>query len=168
MNIGEASKATGLSVKMIRYYESIGLIPPAPRTLSGYRVYRGRDLSTLRFIRKARELGFLVEHIQRLINLWQNDRRASADAKDIALEQVRELEGRIAEMQAILGNLRRLAESCSGNEHPVCPIIDHMASGEPNMAKKIIAPRFDGVATLSSTMKRRVTTTTFAAQGLRA
>lgn len=69
MNIGEASKETGLSVKMIRYYEGIGLIPPAPRTLSGYRVYRWRDLGTLRFIRKARDLGFLVEHIQRLIHL---------------------------------------------------------------------------------------------------
>jgi len=169
MNIGEASKATGLSVKMIRYYESIGLIPPAPRTLFGYRVYGGRDISTLRFIRKARDLGFLVEHIQRLINLWQNDRRASADAKDIALEQVRELESKIAEMQTILGNVRRLAESCSGNEQPVCPIIDHMASSETNQMRTITAPRFDGVATLSSTMKRRGTSTTkFSDQGLRA
>src|SRR5690606_9303529 len=113
MNIGEAAKATGVSAKMIRYYESIGLIRPAARTFSGYRVYTEKDLHNLRFIKRARELGFSMERIQQLIGLWQNTERPSAEVKQIALAHVAELEEKIRELTAMRDTLRRLADHCS-------------------------------------------------------
>jgi MerR family transcriptional regulator, copper efflux regulator len=155
MNIGEASKATGISVKMIRYYESIGLIPAALRTFSGYRVYGDREVETLRFIRRARDLGFLVEDIDRLIRLWRNSGRASAEVRKLALAHVSEIERKIADLQSMAGDLRQLADSCQGDESPDCAIIDHMRTLPSARRPALPSPRFDGVTILSDRMKPR-------------
>ena len=126
MNIGEASKSSGVSAKMIRYYESIGLIPAAGRTVAGYRVYTMTDVQLLRFIRRARDLGFSVEKIEELLALWQDRSRQSADVKQIALEQIAGLEVRIREMQAMMDTLRHLADACCGDHRPDCPILDDL------------------------------------------
>lgn len=165
MNIGEASKATGVSVKMIRYYESIGLIPAAVRTLSGYRVYRDIDIRTLQFIRRARGLGFSVEQMQQLIELWRNQNRSSAAVKTVALEHVRELEAKIAEMESMARALRHLAGSCHGDAKPDCPILDDLMAGEPTPARKVSQPRFDGVATVSRNMKPQLRAASAVRQG---
>src|SRR3546814_571829 len=127
MNIGQAAQASGVSAKMIRYYEGIGLIPKADRTGSGYRVYSEREASSLRFIRRARDLGFSVEQIGDLLALWRDRERASADVKQLALERVAVLEGRVAQLLQICETLRHLAEHCHGDERPECPIIDGLA-----------------------------------------
>ncbi len=129
MNIGEASKASGVSAKMIRYYESIGLIPAAGRTVAGYRVYTMTDVQLLRFIRRARDLGFSVERIEELLALWQDRSRQSADVKQIALQQIASLEVRIREMQAMMDTLRHLAEACCGDHRPDCPILADLVNG---------------------------------------
>ncbi|MBA3911208.1 MAG: Cu(I)-responsive transcriptional regulator [Rhodobacter sp.] len=129
MNIGEASKSSGVSAKMIRYYESIGLIPAVGRTISGYRVYSMTDVQLLRFIRRARDLGFSVEKIQELLALWQDRSRQSADVKQIALEQIAGLETRIREMKAMMDTLRHLANECCGDHRPDCPILADLVSG---------------------------------------
>jgi Cu(I)-responsive transcriptional regulator len=123
MNIGDASKATGISVKMLRYYEDIGLVRPAQRTESGYRVYSDRQIATLRFVRRARDLGFQVKQIAELLDLWQNGSRASADVKALALAHVRELEQRRRELDAMIDTIEHLAHSCQGNDRPDCPIL---------------------------------------------
>lgn len=134
MNIGEAAKASGVNAKMIRYYESIGLIEPAGRTAAGYRVYGESDIATLRFIRRARDLNFSVEKIGELLALWRDRDRASADVKRIALEQVEALEARMRELREMAGTLRHLAETCHGDGRPDCPIIHdlscHSSAGE--------------------------------------
>lgn len=127
MNIGEAAKATGVSAKMIRYYEETGLIRPAARTASGYRVYRDRDIQTLRFIRRARDLGFSMKEIEGLLALWQDRARASADVKAIALSHVADLERRIEEMRGMAATLTHLAAHCHGDGRPDCPILDDLA-----------------------------------------
>jgi len=127
MNIGDAAKASGVSAKLIRYYESIGLIPEAGRTASGYRVYTAAEVNTLRFIKRARTLGFSIERIQHLIGLWQDKARASSEVKHIALEHVTELEAKIAEMQAMRDALRELADACHGDHRPDCPILRDLA-----------------------------------------
>lgn len=114
MNIGEAAKVSGVSAKMIRYYESVGLLNPAKRTDSGYRVYHDDEIHLLRFIRQARRLGFLVDDIRKLLALWQDRSRASAEVKAIALEHVAELDGRIAELTDMRNTLVNLAAHCSG------------------------------------------------------
>lgn len=129
MNIGEASKASGVSAKMIRYYESIGLIPAAGRTTSGYRVYTMTEVQLLRFIRRARDLGFPVEKIEDLLALWQDRSRQSGDVKRIALEQIAWLETRIREMQSMMDTLRHLADACCGDHRPDCPILADLVSG---------------------------------------
>ena len=129
MNIGEAAKASGVSAKMIRYYESIGLIPSAGRTASGYRVHTMTDVQLLRFIRRARDLGFPVERIEELLALWQDRSRQSADVKRIALEQIAGLETRIREMQAMMDTLRQLADACCGDHRPDCPILADLLEG---------------------------------------
>jgi len=128
MNIGEAAKASGVSAKMIRYYEEIGLIPKAPRAASGYRNYEGADVHTLRFIRQARDLGFSIEKISELLALWRDRDRSSADVKKVALTHLAELEGRIRELQAMADTLRHLASNCHGDDRPDCPIIDTLAA----------------------------------------
>jgi MerR family copper efflux transcriptional regulator len=150
MNIGEASKATGISVKMIRYYEGIGLIPAALRTYSGYRVYSDSEVETLRFIRRARDLGFLVEDIGRLLLLWRDSGRASAKVRQVALAHVRVIEAKVADLQAMAVDLRLLAESCPGDDSSACAIIDHMQSAPPPARRSApAAPRFDGVAVVA-------------------
>lgn len=128
MNIGEAARASGVSAKMIRYYESTGLITPAQRTDGGYRAYGPDDIHVLRFVRRARDLGFSMADIARLLGLWRDRSRASADVKRIALNQVAELRRRIAEMQEMAGTLEHLAAHCHGDERPDCPIMDDLAA----------------------------------------
>ncbi len=129
MNIGEAAKATGVSAKMIRHYESVGLIQPADRAESGYRVYSAADVSTLRFIRRARDLNFSMEKIGHLLALWRDRGRASADVKRIAMEQVEMLEARMRELEEMAGTLRYLARNCHGDDRPDCPIIGSLSDG---------------------------------------
>jgi Cu(I)-responsive transcriptional regulator len=114
---------------MIRYYESIGLLPRAQRTDSGYRVYREADVHTLRFIRRARDLGFSMEQISELLALWREPGRASADVKKLAQTHIDELETRAAQLMAMSRTLRHLAEHCHGDQRPECPILDDLAEG---------------------------------------
>jgi len=135
MNIGQAAKASGVSAKMIRHYESIGLIAPADRTGSGYRVYEKNDVATLRFIRRARDLNFSTEQIKELLALWQDRDRASADVKRLALAHAAALEARMRELQEMAGTLKHLAKNCHGDGRPECPIIEELAqAAEPGPA----------------------------------
>ncbi len=127
MTIGEAAKSSAVSAKMIRHYESIGLLPKAQRTQSGYRLYDETDVHTLRFIQRARSLGFPLETIRTLLALWRNRRRSSAQVKGLALHHVEGLERKIAEMQAMVRTLKHLAHHCHGDERPDCPILDDLA-----------------------------------------
>jgi MerR family transcriptional regulator, copper efflux regulator len=129
MNIGEASKASGVSAKMIRYYEQIGLIKPAHRTDSSYRTYAENDVHTLRFIRRARDLGFSVEQMKTLLALWRDRSRASADVKAVALEHIAELERKAAAIAEMTKTLGDLVKSCHGDTRPDCPIIEGFAEG---------------------------------------
>ncbi|OWT79893.1 MULTISPECIES: Cu(I)-responsive transcriptional regulator [unclassified Achromobacter] len=128
MNIGQAATATGISAKMIRYYEGIGLIDAAGRTEAGYRVYSEHDLHTLRFIRRARDLGFSIEVMRDLLALWRDRGRASADVKRIALEHVAELERKAAALRQMADTLQHLAAHCHGDQRPDCPIIDELGA----------------------------------------
>lgn len=128
MNIGEASRLSGVSTKMIRHYESLGLVPGVPRTDAGYRQYDEDSLHTLRFIRRSRDLGFDMKEIAALLQLWRNRRRSSAEVKRIALVHVADLEQRIAAMQAMQRTLKHLAHCCAGDERPDCPILDDLAA----------------------------------------
>lgn len=129
MNIGEASAASGVSAKMIRYYEEIGLIRAPARTASGYRTYSDADVHILRFVRRARDLGFSVEGIGELLALWQDRSRQSADVKRVALGHVAALETKIAELRAMADTLRELADCCAGDARPDCPILADLADG---------------------------------------
>ena len=126
-NIGEASAATGVSAKMIRHYESVGLIPPAQRTFAGYRLYADADLHRLRFIKRARLLGFPMKQIEQLLGLWNDRQRASAEVKALAEAHAAQLAERIAEMQAMQRTLQSLARHCQGDQRPDCPILDDLA-----------------------------------------
>jgi MerR family copper efflux transcriptional regulator len=128
MNIGQAAKASGVSAKMIRYYESIALIPPGRRSDAGYRIYGDNDIHTLRFVKRARSLGFSLEQIGGLLSLWQNKARASADVKAIALRHVDELNQRIAELTEMRDTLQTLAGCCHGDNRPDCPILQNLAN----------------------------------------
>ncbi|MFN7223243.1 MAG: Cu(I)-responsive transcriptional regulator [Paracoccaceae bacterium] len=123
MNIGDAAKASGVSAKMIRYYEETGLIPMAGRTASGYRTYTGTDVQMLRFVRRARDLGFQVEAIGELLALWRDRSRHSADVKKLAQDQIVGLRRKIAEMESMVATLDHLAQGCSGDDRPDCPIL---------------------------------------------
>jgi MerR family copper efflux transcriptional regulator len=123
MNIGQAAQASGISAKLIRYYESIGLVPKATRTESGYRVYSEFDVHLLQFIKRARTLGFSIERIQLLVSLWRNKRRSSREVKRIALDHVAELKAKIAEMQAMSETRQELADACHGDHRPERPIL---------------------------------------------
>ncbi len=127
MNIGTAARASGVSAKMIRYYEEIGLLPQADRTASGYRVYGPRALHTLRFIRRSRGLGFSMPQIATLLALWQDKGRSSAEVKAIAIGHVAELDAKIAELASIRDTLKHLAGCCHGDDRPDCPILDDLA-----------------------------------------
>jgi MerR family copper efflux transcriptional regulator len=147
MNIGEASKASGVSTKMIRYYESIGLIKAPLRTESGYRVYSDNDVHALRFISQARDLGFSVEQMGSLLALWRDRSRASADVKSIALDHIRALDDKARALQAMSKTLRHLADHCHGDDRPDCPIIEGFAAAAAPAPKKR-QPRF-GVTGIS-------------------
>jgi Cu(I)-responsive transcriptional regulator len=128
MNIGQAAEASGVSAKMIRYYEEIALIPPPARSQSGYRVYASDDVHTLRFVRRARSLGFSIEETGALLALWRDRSRASADVKAMALKHVAELEEKAAALKAMAKTLRHLASHCHGDGRPDCPILDEISS----------------------------------------
>lgn len=127
MNIGQASDASGVSAKMIRYYEEIGLIRPPARTGSNYRVYGQDEVHILRFIRRARTLGFSIEETGALLALWQDKTRASAEVRDIAEGHIAALETKIAELQSMVGTLKHLVHCCHGDNRPDCPILDDLA-----------------------------------------
>jgi MerR family transcriptional regulator, copper efflux regulator len=126
-NIGEASAATGVSAKMIRHYEGVGLVPKAGRTFAGYRLYAEADLHRLRFIRRARNLGFSMKQIGNLLALWGDQNRASAEVKKLAQAHAAELGEKILEMQAMQRTLLELSRNCRGNARPECPILDDLA-----------------------------------------
>lgn len=127
MTIGEAAKSSAVSAKMIRHYESIGLLPKAQRTGAGYRLYGETDVHTLRFIQRARSLGFPLETIRTLLALWRNKRRSSGQVKELATRHVTELERKIVEMQSMVRTLKHLAHHCHGDDRPDCPILDDLA-----------------------------------------
>lgn len=127
MNIGEAAAASGVSAKMIRHYEAIGLVPPADRSAAGYRSYGPEDVHSLHFIRRARDLGFALGEIGQLLTLWRDRNRPSAEVKALALRHVAELDAKAAALQAMSATLRRLATHCHGDDRPDCPILDDLA-----------------------------------------
>jgi len=129
MNIGEAARQSGVSAKMIRHYETLGLLHKIARTGAGYRQYDDAEVHTLRFIRRARDLGFGIKEIETLLGLWHNRRRASSEVKRIAHAHAADLQRRIDEMQAIKRTLEHLAHCCHGDERPECPILDDLADG---------------------------------------
>lgn len=142
MNIGQASEASGVSAKMIRYYEQTGLIPKAARRGSGYRDYDVADVHRLRFIRSARDLGFTVEQIGDLLALWGNRHRASADVKALALGHVDALKQKQAEIAAMIATLENLANRCHGDDRPDCPIIEGLAQNDGCHSAKAKPRRF--------------------------
>ncbi|SHH54298.1 Cu(I)-responsive transcriptional regulator [Massilia sp. CF038] len=128
-NIGQAAKASGVSAKMIRHYEAIGLIEAARRTDAGYRLYSERDVQVLQFIHRSRVLGFSLEQIKTLLALWQNKQRASKDVRAMARQHIAELDEKIASMQAMRRTLEQLAKRCHGDDRPDCPILDDLSLG---------------------------------------
>jgi len=130
MNIGQAAERSGVSVKMIRYYESLGLIPAAARTPAGYRAYGAADVHRLRFIRRARDLGFAIPQIHELLSLWQDRARQSADVKRLIAQHIAGLQRRIDELQHMRHALQALADCCAGDERPDCPILAELQEGK--------------------------------------
>ena len=131
MNIGQAAQAAGVSAKMIRHYEQIGLVPAATRAESGYRQYTERDVSLLRFIRQSRRLGFSMEQIADLLGLWSNDQRASREVKALAQAHLDALEAKMREMAEMQRALKKLVTSCHGDDDPHCAILDELAVSSP-------------------------------------
>ncbi|GLK92017.1 Cu(I)-responsive transcriptional regulator [Pseudomonas turukhanskensis] len=129
MNIGQAATRSGLSAKMIRYYESIGLLQPAHRSEAGYRHYQPQDLHTLAFIKRSRDLGFSLEEVGRLLTLWQDRQRASADVKALARDHIEALNRKIEELTSLRDTLQELAHSCHGDDRPDCPILKDLEKG---------------------------------------
>ncbi|MBL4690119.1 MAG: Cu(I)-responsive transcriptional regulator [Rhodospirillales bacterium] len=130
MNIGAAADETGVSAKTIRYYESIGLIPPARRAENGYRDYTGFDIEILKFIQRARKLGFTVKDVSGLLALWHDKKRTSASVKALALSHIAEVEQRIVDLQSIRDTLIDLTDRCHGDDRPDCPILEDFSSGQ--------------------------------------
>ena len=126
-NIGQAAKASGISAKMIRHYEEVGLMPAASRTLSGYRTYNHQDVHMLRFIRHSRDLGFSIKQIADLLSLWRDKNRASSKVKSLAAEHIEMLNKKIEELSAMKSELSRLVSCCHGDGRPDCPILDELA-----------------------------------------
>ncbi|MES2785551.1 MAG: Cu(I)-responsive transcriptional regulator [Pseudomonadota bacterium] len=125
-NIGEAARRSGVSAKMARHYESLGLLPEVNRTASGYRVYTDKEVHTLRFIKRSRDLGFSMAEITELLKLWQNRSRSSADVRRIAARHVEDLDQRMKEMEAMRKTLKTLIHCCQGDNRPDCPILDEL------------------------------------------
>ncbi|SEO21819.1 Cu(I)-responsive transcriptional regulator [Paracoccus alcaliphilus] len=132
MNISQAAKASGVSAKMIRYYEQTGLIPPADRTVSGYRDYSGKDVHMLRFIRRARDLGFSVAEIDGLLGLWCDKSRQNSEVKSIARDHIAARVSNIRNLQEMTGTLKDLVRSCRGDHRPDCPILERLETDQPD------------------------------------
>lgn len=128
MNIGQAGTASGVDARLIRHYESIGLLPRVSRSEAGYRIYSENDVHILRFIKRARTLGFPLQEIKKLIGLWRNKSRSSAQVKDLTHAHIASLEKKIAELQSMAAALRHLAKNCHGDGRPDCPILDNLES----------------------------------------
>lgn len=127
MNIGEAARASEVSAKMIRHYEGIGLLPPASRTEAGYRQYGDKDVRTLQFIRRSRDLGFSLEEIRSLLGLWQDRTRSSREVKALARQHLDFLDRKLAELLSMKQALAHLVSCCQGDERPECPILESLA-----------------------------------------
>lgn len=127
ITIGQAARRSGVSAKMIRHYEAIGLLPRAQRSNGNYRLYLESEVHSLRFIHRARSLGFPLETIKQLLALWRNRRRPSAQVKKLALAHVADLESKIAELQSMVATLKHLSHHCHGDERPDCPILEDLA-----------------------------------------
>lgn len=127
MDIGRAAKDSGVSVKMTRHYEAIGLLPKVARTFANYRIYSANDVHTLRFVRRARDLGFSMDDIKELLGLWQNKSRSSAAVKKIARKHAGELKHKLAELKTLIDTLEYLARHCHGDQRPECPILDELS-----------------------------------------
>ena len=140
MNIGEAARASGVSAKMIRHYESVDLFPEAHRTEAGYRQYTDKDINTLRFIRQSRDLGFSIEQIRELLGLWQNRKRPSRLVKALAQAHIDELDQKLKDLQAMKATLAHLVHCCHGDDRPDCPILDSLADGGGDTAQMAHAP----------------------------
>ena len=130
MTIGQAARASGVTAKMVRHYESIGLLPPAARTDAGYRQYGDKDVETLRFIRHGRDLGFSLDQIGALLDLWRNRRRPSRQVKAFAEAHLQALDRKLAELQSMQATLRHLVQCCHGDERPDCPILASLAADD--------------------------------------
>ncbi|MEO8315325.1 MAG: Cu(I)-responsive transcriptional regulator [Pseudomonadota bacterium] len=147
MNIGEASAASGVSCKMIRHYEGAGLFPAVHRTAAGYRQYGQKEVQTLRFIRRARDLGFSIAEIAELVGLWQNRRRPSRRVKELAQTHIRDLEQKAQELLEMKSVLEHLAHCCNGDDRPECPILDELAGPAsvlrpgPAASRPLVRPR---------------------------
>lgn len=127
LNIGETAAASGVSAKMIRHYESVGLLPPAKRTYSGYRTYTDADVHSLRFVRQARDHGFSIKEIGALLSLWHNRRRPSKAVKELTSRHIAELDRKIQELEQMKRALQTLADRCAGDHRPHCPILEGLA-----------------------------------------
>ena len=157
MNIGQASSATGVSAKMIRYYESVDLIPAADRTANGYRDYGLEDVHRLGFIRRARDLGFSIEQIRSLLRLWSDRGRSNAEVKAIALEHVAGLRERARHLDELADSLKDLASACGGDGRPDCPIIQGL-EGQPSVGGRQAAPGAVGDRRGTDPIRRRRST----------
>lgn len=140
MNIGTAAKASGISAKMIRYYEQTGLLPPAARTAAGYRAYSASEIHQLRFIRRARDLGFSVAEISELLGLWRDRSRHSADVKRIAKAHIAELHQKIAHLRYMADTLQALIDGCAGDERPDCPILADLEKADDDAKSGVTRP----------------------------
>ncbi|MBX9838907.1 MAG: Cu(I)-responsive transcriptional regulator [Silvanigrellaceae bacterium] len=127
-NIGEASNLSGIHPKMIRHYETIGVLIKAKRSDSGYRLYNETDIHNLIFVKQARELGFSLEEIKKLLNLWGNKKRSSVDVKKLAMTHIEKLNQKITELKMMKNSLENLVDRCQGNDHPDCPILDAIST----------------------------------------
>jgi MerR family copper efflux transcriptional regulator len=136
MNIGQAAKASGISAKMIRHYEAIGLIPKAARGTSGYRNYQPADVQLLRFASRARAVGFATSEIRQLLSLWQDRQRPAREVRRLAQNHLTDLQSRIEELKVIAVSLSHLIDHCRGDERPECPILDALADGRADTSKQ--------------------------------
>ena len=155
MNIGQAAKASGVSAKMIRYYESTGLLRPPERSEAGYRHFSDTDVHALRFVRRARDLGFTVEQIAELLALWQDRSRKSGDVKKVAMRHVVALKRKIEELGSMAATLSKLASCCHGDERPDCPILEDLSSAKDGI-NEVEAARFGMAGKLRQPNKRVV------------
>lgn len=163
MNIGEAAAAAGVSAKMARHYESLGLLPQLARTQSGYRLYTEREVAILRFIRQARALGFSMKQIEALLDLWRNTRRQSRTVRALAQSHIEELDAKMREMAQMRATLMHLVSCCHGDDRPDCPILDELAHDHHHEMQELVKPHkptIEGKAKRSASMRAQAQTRT--------